>query len=91
MVKVTNREIKSAWAAGDWVFVTSEMQVEMLVDMPMAKGSKGKQVKLAQTEFFQIADGKLKTHWVFENSMQYAVQLGLVDPSKMGGHADDKK
>ncbi len=29
-------------------------------------------------EFMEIKDGKLKTHWVFENTMAYAAQLGLL-------------
>jgi predicted ester cyclase len=90
MVKITKRDVKSAWAAGDWVFTVSEVTAKMVKDMPMAKGTAGKEVKLTQTEFFQVAEGKLKTHWVFENTMQYAIQLGLMAPSKMGGdHGHD--
>jgi predicted ester cyclase len=85
MVKMTGREVKSIWAAGDWVFVSSNSTSEMLVDMPGAEGTKGKPVTLTQTEFFKIADGKIKKHWIFENTMQYPVQLGLMDPAKMGG------
>lgn len=86
MSKVTKRDVKSSWAAGDWIFVQSQVTSEMLMDMPGAEGTKGKSVTLAQTEFFQVADSKIKTHWIFENTMQYPIQLGMMDPSKMGGH-----
>ncbi len=85
MVKVSNRDVKSVWGAGDWVFAVSEVTVTMVKDMPMAKGTAGKEVTVTNTEFFQVAEGKLKTHWVFENTMQYPIQLGLMDPSDMGG------
>lgn len=91
MVKLTSRDVKSIWGAGDWVFATSEVTVKTLKDMPDAKGTKDKDIKLTQTEFFRVADGKITNHWVFENTMQYPIQLGLMDPSKMGAHPEEKK
>lgn len=90
MVKITKREVTSAWAAGDWVFNISDVSAETLMDMPGAKGSKGKSIKTTQTEFFMLNDGKIQKHWIFENTMQYPVQLGLIDPSKMGGPGHKK-
>ncbi len=84
MSKVTKRDVNAMWAAGDWVFVQSQVTSEMLMDMPGAKGTKGKSVTLAQTEFFQVTDSKIAKHWIFENTMQYPIQLGMMDPSKMG-------
>ncbi len=86
MVKVTGRDVTSAWAAGDWVFTVSNVSVELLTDMPGAEGSKGKPVKTTQTEFFMLNEGKIQKHWIFENSLQYPIQLGMIDPSKMGAH-----
>ncbi len=86
MVKITKHDVSSEWAAGDWVFAVSNVTAETLMDMPGAEGSKGKPISTVQTEFYLLADGKVKKHWIFENTLQYPIQLGLIDPSKMGGN-----
>jgi predicted ester cyclase len=96
MVKVKSRNERTTWAAGDWVVMVSDVTGEMAMDMPMAEGkkpekTKGKEVKTTLTEFFQVSEGKVKSHWIFENTMQYAIQLGFVDPAKMGAHPEAKK
>lgn len=77
------------WGAGDWVVSVSDTVATMKMDMPGTKETKGKEVKSNVVEFYQIADGKLKTHWVFENTMNYGVQLGLMGDMK-GMHGDAK-
>ena len=67
------------WAAGDWVVTVSDTTATMKTDMHGVAGTKGKKVRTKQLEFSQFADGKLKTHWIFENSAAYAAQLGLMD------------
>jgi len=89
MVEVTKRTSNNVMAAGDWVFTSSDVTIKMLKDMPGAKGTKGKEVTTKQVEFIMVADGKIKKHWIFENSMQFPIQLGLMDPSKMHGQKPD--
>lgn len=71
-----------AWGAGDWVVAVSDNIHTLKKDLPGTKDTKGKEVKTRTIEFMQLSEGKLKTHWVFENSMAYAVQLGLMDMKK---------
>jgi predicted ester cyclase len=66
----------SLWAAGDWVVAVHDTTATLKEDMEGIPGSKGKDVKTKQLEFMAFADGKLKTHWVFENTAAYAAQLG---------------
>ncbi len=70
--------VAEIWGAGDWVVSVSDLVTTMKTDLPGTKDTKGKEVKSKVVEFYQVADGKLKTHWVFENTMNYGVQLGLM-------------
>ncbi len=79
--------VAEIWGAGDWVVSVSDMVTTMKIDMPGTKDTKGKEVKSKVVEFYQIADGKLKAHWVFENTMNYGVQLGLMGDMK-GMHGE---
>jgi predicted ester cyclase len=69
----------SHWAAGDWVVSVHDAEATLKKDMPGTTNTKGKTVKTRQLELLQFADGKLKTHWMFENSGAYNAQLGLDD------------
>ncbi len=71
---------QAMWAAGDWVVAVRDSKATLKKDMQGAPGSKGKSVVTKQLEFMRFADGKLKTHWVFENSAAYASQLGMMAP-----------
>ncbi len=66
------------WGAGDWVVAVKDNVHTFKKDFPGAKGTKGKEVKTRTIEFMQIAEDKIKNHWVFENSMAYAIQLGMI-------------
>jgi predicted ester cyclase len=79
MVATSSRNIEQIWGAGDWVVAWSKVENELAADVPGAKGSKGKKVTTQPIEFFRLGDGKVKEHWVFENSMKWAVQVGLID------------
>jgi len=74
--------VTEAWAAGDWVVSVEDMVSTMKMDMPGTKETKGKEVKSNLISFYQFNEGKLQSHWIFENSMNYAVQLGLMPPMK---------
>ena len=74
--------INNMWSAGDWVVAESSATGTMSVNLPGAK-TKGKSYSGNYLEFYQFADGKVKQHWVFENSLAFAIQVGLVDPAKM--------
>ena len=85
MVATSTRNIEQIWGAGDWVVAWSKVENELAKDIPGAKGSKGKKVTTQPVEFFRIVDGKVKEHWVFENSMKWAIQVGLMpDPAAAG-------
>jgi predicted ester cyclase len=73
------RDIEDVWGAGDWVVVLSSNVATLKADFPGAPESAGKKVKTRTIEYMHFADSKLKSHWVFENSMAYAAQLGLMD------------
>ena len=80
-------------AAGDWVVAESASTAKMAIDMGPAK-TKGKSGTQNELHFFQLADGKIKRHLLFANDLHMAVQLGLVDPTKLGpppAGGDDKK
>lgn len=68
-----NRTIKrdEIWAAGDWVVAINDHLTTL--------GGKGKPTKSRTLEFFQLANDKLKIHWVFANSMVYSAPLGARD------------
>ena len=68
-----------ALTAGDWVVAVNDVTSKLKQNMPGTKNTKGKEVNTTVLEFLQFDQGKLKTHWIFENSMAYPVQLGLID------------
>ncbi len=82
--------VTEVWAAGDWVVSVTDSISTMKQDMPGTKDTKGKEVKSTVLAFHQFADGKLKAHWVVENSMNYAVQLGLMEMGDDMKHGDMK-
>jgi ketosteroid isomerase-like protein/predicted ester cyclase len=85
------KTVKESWAAGDWVVNVVESKGKLGADMPGMKGTKGKEYTTTQFEFINVADGAIKTYWVFDNSLSWMVQIGAIDPSKMGGDAADAK
>lgn len=87
------KTVKESWAAGDWLVSVVETKGKLAKDMPGFKGTKGKEYTNTQFEFVQIADGKVKTHWVFDNALSFMTQIGAVDMSKMmpGGGGDAAK
>jgi steroid delta-isomerase-like uncharacterized protein len=82
------------WAAGDWVIAETTAKGTLAKDIPGAPvKTKGKEYESHYLEFFQLADGKIKKHYIFTDSSKWAADLGIMDPSKMpgAGGADDKK
>lgn len=63
--------------AGDWVVVHSLVTATPAADLPDAPGSAGKPVTTHQIEFYRLSDSAIAEHWVFENSAQWAAQLGV--------------
>lgn len=78
-------EVKSAWAAGDWVVAETSGTGTLKADMPGAKGSKGKAFNQSYVELMKLEDGKIAQHWVFANNLKFAADVGLVDPAKLAG------
>lgn len=85
MHDTVSKTVKESWAAGDWVVSVVETKAKLARDMPGFKKTKGKEYTATQFEFIQLADGKIKNHWVFDNSLSMMIQIGAVDPSKMPG------
>lgn len=77
------KTVKEAWGAGDWVVTVVETTAKLAGDVPGFKGTKGKEYTTTQFEFFRFADGKIKQHWVFDNTTAMLADIGAIDPAKM--------
>jgi len=78
------------WAAGDYVVVEGHSKGTHDGDMGEMKAT-NKPYEYSELHVFKIANGKVAEHWIFSNSLAFAVQVGLVDPAKMaGGGAPEK-
>ena len=67
----------TAYAAGDYVAQTGTLDGTNTGDMGKMKKT-GKHVSFPFAELMEIKDGKIQHLWRFYNSMQIAMQLGLV-------------
>ncbi len=78
-------KVRDAWAAGNWV--VAETTVKGTIAKPLAgiKGTKGKKWEENALELVEFADGKVKRHLIFANSLKFAVDVGLIDPESVGG------
>jgi len=75
-------DVKSAWAAGDYVVSTGTWSGTNTGDMPAMKLKKtGKPVSLHFLEIDKFVAGKTKNMWVFTNGAAAAAQLGLLPPT----------
>lgn len=77
-------EAKTVWAAGDYIVMEGSMSGTNDGNMPSMKLKKtGKTLQVRFLEIDEVKDGKLKNMWVFDNSMAFAAQLGLLpQPAK---------
>ncbi len=77
-------EAKTVWAAGDYLVMEGSMNGTNDGDMPSMKLKKtGKTLRVRFLEIDEVKDGKLKNIWIFDNSMAFAAQLGLLpQPAK---------
>lgn len=78
MMKEIKADKVDVWAAGDWVVAEVTGSASLAKDIPGAKGTKGKPMTGKELHFFQLAEGKIKQHHIFINSLSRAVELGLV-------------
>ena len=66
------------WSAGDFVIVEGTMTGTNTGPMPsMGLKATGKKINLRFMEVFELANGKVKTDWLFYNGAAFASQLGL--------------
>jgi predicted ester cyclase len=88
----SERSIKSkaTWGAQDWVVAEVETTAKISKNLGKAK-TKGKTIVQNEVHFFQMAEGKLKKHYLFSNDMASAVQMGLVDPTKFAPPKEGEK
>jgi steroid delta-isomerase-like uncharacterized protein len=84
MTSDVKTEVSNVWAAGDYVVVEAVSSGTHDGDMGPMKAT-NEPFKLAEVHVYKLADAKIAEHWVFANSLQFAHQVGLVDPAKMGG------
>ena len=75
-VKVSNAEM---WAAGDYVIQVMKFEGKHDKDLGKLKKT-GKTVALDVVEVMRFKDGKIDRMWRFGNSMDFAMQLGLMPP-----------
>jgi predicted ester cyclase len=69
------------WAAGDYVATVGMLEATNDGDMPMMKLKKtGKKVAVPHLMVMKIDNGKVKAAWLFEQSMAFPMQLGLMPP-----------
>ncbi len=74
-------DIKSSWAAGDYVVSTGTWSGTNTGDSPAMKLKKtGKSVSVHFVEIDKIVSGKTKNIWLFSNGAAAAAQLGLMPP-----------
>ena len=73
--------VKSSWAAGDYVVTTGTWSGTNTGDSPAMKMKKtGKAVAVQFVEIDKFAAGKTKNIWLFSNGAAAAAQLGLLPP-----------
>jgi predicted ester cyclase len=72
-------QLKSVWAAGDYVVATGSWGGTNTGDMPLAHLKKtGKPVSVQFVEIDKFAAGKTKNIWIFSNGAAVRKQLGLI-------------
>jgi predicted ester cyclase len=83
-------EVKSAWAAGDYVVSTGTWSGTNTGDMKKLKKT-GKAVSLHFVEVDKFVAGKTKNIWLFTNGAAAAAQLGLLPPKAAEPKAKEGK
>lgn len=77
--------VRDVWAAGSWVVAETTTKGTLAADISGIKGTKGKNWEENSLELLEFADGKVKRHLVFANSLKFAVDVGIIDPEALGG------
>jgi predicted ester cyclase len=73
-------DVKSSWAAGDYVVATGTWSGTNTGVSPAMKVKTGKAVSVHFIEIDKFAAGKTKNIWLFSNGAAAAAQLGLLPP-----------
>ena len=85
-------DVKSSWAAGDYVVATGTMTGTNTGDSPAMHLKKtGKAVALQFIEIDKFSAGKTTNIWMFANGAAMAGQLGLIPPPKAGAEPKGKE
>lgn len=85
-------ELKSSWAAGDYVVATGTLTGTNTADSPAMHLKKtGKAVALQFIEIDKFSAGKTTNIWMFANGAAMAGQLGLIPPPKPAAEAKGKE
>lgn len=85
-------EVKSSWAAGDYVVATGLWTGTNTGDMPGMKMKKtGKTVSVHVIEIDKFVSGKVTNVWLFSNGAAAAAQLGLLPAKPAEPKAKDNK
>jgi predicted ester cyclase len=85
-------DMKSTWAAGDYVVATGVMSGTNTADSPAMHLKKtGKAVSLQFIEIDKFSAGKTTNIWMFANGAAMAGQLGLIPPAKAAAEPKAKE
>jgi predicted ester cyclase len=85
-------DVKSSWAAGDYVVATGVMTGTNTADSPALHLKKtGKAVSLQFVEIDKFNAGKTTNIWMFANGAAMAAQLGLMPPPKAAAEPKSKE
>jgi steroid delta-isomerase-like uncharacterized protein len=78
-------QVREAWAAGNWVIARTTVSGTIAKPVAGMMKTKGKKWRENALELLEFADGKVKRHLILANSLKFAVDIGLITPSEIGG------
>ena len=93
MTSDVKAKVAWSWAAGEYVVTRANISGTNDGAFPGGGPAEptNKKFSLDELEVLKIADGKIKEQWVFQNTMKFAVQLGLApDPATVAKKDEPK-
>lgn len=84
-------EVLEIWPAKNWVVARTQTQATIAKGLKGAEALGGKKWKGEYLELYELADGKIKTGYVFANNLRFETDLGLFDPKSIAAPAAPKE
>jgi len=78
-------DVREAWGAGNWVVARTTVRGTIAKPIAGMLKTKGKKWQENALELLEFENGKVKRHLVLANSLKFAVDIGLISPSEVGG------